>query len=68
MIPTREQIYNKIIEIKADPAFSTIKSDLKAKLAAWLDSLDMPETIIVGGEEVNPKRQILEDLDSYDNY
>lgn len=68
MIPTRTEIQKKINEIKEDPNFSTIKEDLYQRLSEWLDSLNMPATITLFGEEKNPKQMILDDLSSYEGY
>ena len=65
MIPTRGEIQDKLDEIRDNPNFSTLKVDLVKDFTAWLDSLDMPETITIAGEEKNPKEQILDDLGSY---
>lgn len=66
-IPTRTQIQDKIDEIRGDPAFSTIREDLIMRLAEWLDSLEMPDEIVLFGQLTSPKEKILEDLDSYKN-
>lgn len=68
MIPTRTQIQEKLDEIRADPTFSTIQEDLVKRMDEWLDSLDIPKTVVVAGEEVNPKERILDDLKSYDGF
>ncbi len=64
-IPTTLEIQNQIDEIKADPSFSTIRSDVVKGVSAWLDTLNLPPTIIRFGEAVNPKEVIMGSLDSY---
>ena len=68
MIPTRQQIQDKIDEIRFDSSFSTIKQDLVQRIDEWLDTLNMPKTVLFMGEEVSPKQKILEDLPSYSNF
>ena len=66
MIPTRNEIQAKIDALIIDPKLN--REDFPLKISEWLDSLEMPETIIIAGETVNPKEQILDDLKSYPNW
>lgn len=67
-IPSRDQIQDKIEQIKSHPGFSTIKADIYQGVSDWLDTLNMPQTITRFGEQISPKEEILSDLDSYENY
>lgn len=59
MIPTRQQIAEKILQIKAH------NGNVFDEVFVWLDTLDMPKEITIAGEVVNPKQQILNNLNSY---
>lgn len=60
MVRTRDEIYDKIQEIRNDP-----KLDLYTEMSKWLDTLQLPQTITVAGEQRDPKQMILDDLESY---
>lgn len=61
MIPTRSQIAAKVAEWEAGDKLQV----LEEFIIAWLDTLDLPASIIVASNSVNPKEQILSDLESY---
>lgn len=61
MIPTRTQVASKVAEWEA----GSKSESLEGFISAWLDTLSLPETIIVASNVVNPKEQILSDLESY---
>jgi hypothetical protein len=65
MIPTRSDIQSKIDEIRKDPNFSTLRSEVIEKISVWLDSLKL-KPVIRFGEEIDPKQMILDDLDTYE--
>jgi hypothetical protein len=65
MIPTRSDIQSKIDEIRKDPNFSTLRSEVIEKISVWLDSLKL-KPVIRFGEEIDPKQMILHDLDTYE--
>lgn len=56
MVPTRDEIQAKITQIKQDPTWSTIWSDLVTRVQAWLDDMECPQVDRV---------KILDDLRSY---
>lgn len=66
MIPTRAEISDKIDELIANPTLN--REDFPNEISKWLDTLNMPSTITIAEQEVNPKEQILSDLISYANY
>jgi hypothetical protein len=53
MIPTREEVQNKINE------FQGMQSDKQQGVSTWLDSIDCP---------LKDKEMILSDLVTYENY
>lgn len=55
-VPNRSEIQAKLTQIKKDPTFSTIQSDLVKRVSEWLDSYGCPP---------EDKAKILDDLDSY---
>lgn len=60
MIPTRQQIQDKIDELrKANPDV-----DIYTAIPQWLDSIEMRD-IIIAGESRDPKADIISDLGSY---
>lgn len=61
-IPTRFDIQNKINQYYTDEVTNMSVTDY---VSSWLDSLDLPETVVIAQQPVNPKQQILDDLDSY---
>ena len=61
-IPTREQIYQQITAYHESPPENV---SLLEYISTWLDTLELPETVIVASTEINPKQQIMDDLDSY---
>jgi len=65
MVPTRSEIIQKIDKITHEKSYSGSKEQIIREISVWLDTLTLPETIIVAGREVNPKEQILADLPSY---
>ena len=58
-VPTRQQILDKIDEIREDPNFSTLQVEIDQEISDWLDSLAIPAA---------DKEAILDDLNSYPNY
>lgn len=52
----RTEVAAQIAEVKADPTWSTLEVDLKAKVRTWLEAVDEPEDSII---------KILDDLRSY---
>lgn len=61
MIPNRSEI-----QAKVDQYFAGQKTNsLLEFMTDWLDGLDLPETIMVASNQINPKEQILSDLESY---
>lgn len=56
MIPTRNEIQAKITQIRNDPTWSTIDSDLVQRVSDWLVSIGCP---------TEDREKILDDLKSY---
>ena len=56
MVPTRNEVQEKINQIKKDPSWSTIRVDLVTRLVQWLIEIKCPD---------KDQEKILDDLDSY---
>lgn len=62
LIPTRARIQEQISDYYDFPRPNIT---LEQYISEWLETLDLPETITIFNEPVNPKDRILSDLDSY---
>lgn len=62
MIPTRNEIQVKISEYYGLPEPRPL---IQSYISEWLDDLSLPATITIASNEVSPKAQILDDLESY---
>lgn len=61
MIPTRQEIQEKLQEIRKQVGGDQVVVQMRS----WLEGLNLPETIIIAGENKDPIEQILADLGSY---